>query len=60
MQIKVDCKLLSEQIQLLDAYASVMNNEYNKGLVEGISNFLSQISFAIEKDIEIEFIKSEE
>ena len=57
MEIKIDCQLLSEQIQLLDMYASVMTNEHNKGLVEGIANLLSEISFAVEEDKEIKFIR---
>ena len=60
MVIKVNCKLLSEQIQLLDMYASVMSNKYNKGLVEGIANLLSEISFAVEENEEICFKRVEE
>lgn len=57
MKIKIDCKLLSEQIQLLDMYAGVMSNKYNKELVEGILNLLSEISFAIEEEEKIEFVR---
>ena len=60
MTIKIDCKLLSEQIQLLDMYAGVMSNKHNKELVEGILNLLSEISFAIEEEEKIEFERVEE
>lgn len=55
MKIKIDCRLLSEQIQLLDMYAGVMNNKHNKELVEGILNLLCEISFAVEEEEEIQF-----
>lgn len=55
MKIKIDCQLLSEQIQLLDAYVGAMTNPHNKELVEGILNLLSEISFAVEEEEEIEF-----
>ncbi len=57
MVIKIDCKLLSEQIQLLDMYAGVMSNKHNKELVEGIANLLSEISFAVEEEQKIKFCK---
>ena len=57
MKIKIDCRLLSEQIQLLDMYAGVMSNKYNKELVEGILSLLSQISFAVEEEEEIKFVR---
>lgn len=58
MKIKIDCKLLSEQIQLLDMYAGVMSNKHNKELVEGILNLLSEISFAVEEEEEVKFVNS--
>ena len=57
MTIKIDCKLLSEQIQLLDMYAGVMSNKRNKELVEGILNLLSEISFAVEEEEEVKFVR---
>lgn len=60
MKIKINCKLLSEQIQLLDMYSSVMTNEHNKGLVEGIVNLLSEISFAVEEGEDVCFERYEE
>ena len=59
MIIKIDCKILSEQIQLLDMYSSVMTNEHNRGLVEGVVNVLSEISFALEEGEEINFVRHE-
>lgn len=60
MIIKIDCQLLSEQIQLLDMYSSVMTNAHNKTLVEGIVSLLSEISFAVEEELEVDFVRCEE
>lgn len=60
MKIKINCRLLSEQIQPLDMYAGVMSNKHNMELVEGILNLLSEISFAIEEEEEIKFERVEE
>ena len=57
MIIKIDCQLLSEQIQLLDMYSDVMTNEHNKSLIEGIASLLSEISFAVEEELEIDFVR---
>ena len=57
MIIKIDCQLLSEQIQLLDMYADVMTNGHNKSLIEGIASLLSEISFAVEEELEIDFVR---
>lgn len=59
MTIKIDCKNLSEQIQLLDMYLSVMTNKHNKGLVAGIVNLLSEISFAVEEEEKVQFIRED-
>lgn len=55
MEIKIDCKLLNEQIEFLDLYSGIMTDEYKKGLVEGVAEFLSQICFAVEDDRYISF-----
>ena len=60
MEIKVNCKLLSEQISLLEMYADVMSNKYNQGLVEGIINLLSEVSFAAEEEAEVQFVRCDE
>lgn len=60
MEIKIDCKLLSEQIQFLDMYVGVISNKHNQKLVEGILNLLVEISFAVEEEQEINFIRCEE
>lgn len=57
MDIKVDCKLLSEQIQLMDMYSSVISNEHNKELVDGIANLLSEIYYSVETGMKINFEK---
>lgn len=60
MKIKVDSKLLSEQIALCDACADNFTMPHLKDLFEGISNLLSEISFAVEENEEIEFERGNE
>ena len=60
MTITINCKILNEQIQLLDMYHSVVTDEYKKGLVEGIANLLSEINFAIETNEDVYFEKDED
>ena len=55
MKIKVDCKLLDEQIRFLDMYSSVITGEHNKELINGVTNLLSQINYAVEEDQELHF-----
>lgn len=55
MEIKIDCKLLSEQIEFLDLCSSIMTDEYKKGLFEGVAELLSQICFAVEEDRYVSF-----
>lgn len=55
MKLKIDCKILSEQIQLLEMYASVMSSKHNKELVEGILNILSEVMWAVEEDEDLRF-----
>lgn len=57
MIVKINCQLLSEQIQFLDMCSDAMTNEHNKGLVDGIANLLSEISFAVEEEDEISFVR---
>ena len=38
-------------------YAGVMSNKRNKELVEGILNLLSEISFAVEEEEEVKFVR---
>ena len=59
VEIKINCKLLSEQIQLLEMYCGVMSNKHNQGLVEGIINLLSEISFAAEEEAEVQFVRED-
>ena len=60
MEIKVNCRVLAEQIELLDTYVRVMKNEDNRDLFEGISNLLSEISFAVEEDVPVTFVRCDE
>lgn len=60
MEIKIDLKLLNEQIQLLDMYSSIITHEYKRDLVEGIINFLDRIEWALEEGEEINFVICEE
>lgn len=55
MEIKIDCKLLNEQIEFLNLYSSFITDEYKKGLIEGIAELLSQICYAVEDDRYISF-----
>ena len=55
MEIKIDCKFLNEQIQLLDVYASIITDEYKRDLVEGIINLLDRIEWALKEGEEIRF-----
>lgn len=57
MEIKIDCKLLNEQIQLLDMYASIIAHEHKRELVEGIINLLDRIEWALEEGEEIHLEK---
>ena len=61
MNIKVDCKLLSEQIDLCDAYSDYLKTEPLKEMFGGIAELLSAICFALEQgeDIYIEKVEEE-
>ena len=45
MKVKIDIKLLEEQIELCDAYANTCKTDFLKEKFEGIANFLSDIRF---------------
>lgn len=55
MKIKIDCKLLSEQISFCDAYAEHYGDTEIGNMFNGIANLLSHICFAVEEDEEIVF-----
>lgn len=57
MDIKVDCELLDEQIRFLDMYSSMITDEHKKGLVDGVANLLSEISYSVEHRMELNFVK---
>ena len=60
MKIKIDCKILSEQISLCDACAEKFRNVFLGEYFSGIANLLSKISFAVEECESIEFERVEE
>lgn len=55
MEIKINCKLLSEQIQLCDACAEKFKNNLLGEQFEGIANLLSEVCFAVEEGEEVKF-----
>ena len=60
MEIKINVKLLNEQIQLLDTYASIITNKHYKGLVDGVIGLLDKICWALGEGEEICIDKVEE
>lgn len=61
MEIKIDCKILNEQIKILDAYASVVVNGNTRDMIDGVVNLLDRICWALEEgeEIYIEMAKEE-
>ena len=57
MDIKIDLQLLDEQVHFLEIYASIITNEHKRELIDGVANLLSAISYAIEEDKEINFVR---
>jgi len=57
MNIKISLDILKEQIYMCDIHADNASSEEERGLFEGIANFLSEISFAVEEKQEIEFVR---
>ena len=57
MEIKINCELLNEQIQLLDVYASIITDEHKRELVDGVINLLDKIAWAVEEEEEITFVR---
>lgn len=55
MIIKIDSKLLEEQIAICDAYANMHKYEPLKEMFKGIANLLTEISGAIENNDAIYF-----
>lgn len=55
MEIKIDLKLLEEQIYMCDIHADNASSEEEREIFIGIANLLSEISFAVEKEQEINF-----
>jgi len=57
MKIKIDLSILKEQIYMCDVHADNASTEDEREIFIGIANLLSEISFAVEKEQEIEFVK---
>ena len=60
MKIKIDMRLLKDQIDICDTQAINARTEYECDMFDGIANLLSEINYALENDKEIEFGKIEE
>lgn len=60
MTIKINCKLLSEQINLCDTCAEKFINSSLGDQFDGIANLLSEICFAVEEDEEVYFERVED
>lgn len=56
MEIRIDCELLDEQIELCDNFASVFNSPFSEKF-DGIADLLSEICYAVENGIEIHFVR---
>lgn len=57
MRIKIDLKLLEEQIYMCDVHADNASTEDEREIFIGIANLLSEINFAVENEQEISFEK---
>ena len=59
MNIKVDCKILNEQIQMLDIYASIIVDDHKREMIDGVINLLDRICWALEEgeDIYLEAVE---
>lgn len=57
MDIKINCKVLKEQIQLCDSCADMFKINTLKEIFGGIAELLSTICYALEEGKEINFIK---
>ena len=55
MKIKIDLKLLEEQIYMCDIHADNASSEEERELFLGVANLLSEISYSVEHGMEINF-----
>lgn len=60
MKIKIDLSILKEQIYMCDVHADNASSEEEREIFEGISNLLSEISLAVEREEDVEFVRCEE
>lgn len=56
MEIRIDCELLNEQIELCDNCAGVLNSRFSEQF-DGIADLLSEICYALENGIELHIVK---
>lgn len=57
MKIKIDLDILKEQIYMCDVHANNASSEEEREIFAGISNLLSEISFAVEEEEEVKFVR---
>ena len=57
MKIKVDMKLLEEQIYMCDIHADNASSEEEREIFIGVANLLSEISWAVENEEYVTFVK---
>lgn len=55
MDIKIDLKLLDEQIYMCDVHANNASSEEERELFNGIANLLSEICYSVETGMKINF-----
>ena len=57
MDVKIDYRLLNEQIKMCDIRSDNASSEEEREIFEGSANLLSEISFATETGQEVNFVK---
>lgn len=60
MEIKIDLKLLEEQIYMCDVHADNASTEEERETFIGIANLLSEICYAVENRMKLDFVRTEE
>lgn len=57
MELRIDSKLLDEQIALCEKYEFHGDNNYEQNLFGGIAELLTEISVALESDETVNFFE---
>ena len=57
MDINIDLKLLEEQIYMCDIHADNASSEEEREIFIGVANLLSEISWAVENEEYVTFVK---